>query len=109
MVSRVITDPPPVSRSTFAFWGFQLGDTRSFSALTSKFPPLDLMLNFDADVKKYDRASPNVKTASRIHRAPSLSLRGCDNGNLLCSELSVQVKWSLMYGVIVGGVKFGDG
>ena len=42
---------------------FTLGDTRSFSGLTSKIPPLDSMLNFDADVKKKnDHASPNVKT-----------------------------------------------
>ncbi len=31
---------------------FTLGDARSFSGLTSKIPPLDSMLNFDADVKK---------------------------------------------------------
>ncbi len=31
---------------------FALGDARSFSALTSKIPPLGSMQNFDADVKK---------------------------------------------------------
>ncbi len=43
---------------------FTLNDAPSFSELTSKTPPLGSMLNFDADVKKHDRASPNVKTAS---------------------------------------------
>ncbi len=31
---------------------FTLGDARSFSGLTSTFPPLGSMLNFDADVNK---------------------------------------------------------
>ena len=34
-----------------------MGDARSFFGLTSNIPPLVSMLNFDADVKKYDRAS----------------------------------------------------
>ena len=38
-------------------------DARSFFGLTSKIPPLDSMLNFDADVKKIRPRVTNVKTA----------------------------------------------
>ncbi len=40
-----------------------MGDAQSFSGLTSKNPPLDAMLNFDADVKKRPRVI-NVKTSN---------------------------------------------
>ncbi len=56
---------------------FTLSDARSFSRLTSKFPPLGSMLNFDADVKN-DRASPNVKTA--LHGLQTSLLVGWPSG-----------------------------
>ncbi len=41
--------------------GFHMGDARSFFGLTSKIALLGSMINFDTDVKRNDRASPNVK------------------------------------------------
>ncbi len=43
---------------------FTLCDAPSFSGLASKIPPWGATLNFDADVKKNDHASPDVKTPS---------------------------------------------
>ncbi len=55
---------------------FTLGDTWSFSGLTSKIPPQGSMLNFDADVNKNRPRVTNVKKPSESFQIGSLAHTG---------------------------------
>ncbi len=51
--------------------GFSRGET--FSGLMSSIPPLDAMLNFDADVKKRQRVVGVIKCPSRETASPCMN------------------------------------